>query len=61
MSGHTKKLLIKNEANAVLSLLFKSTGIDIPKNKKDLAIEKIIHTIENLIQDVQLEIWNHKS
>ena len=60
MSGHTKKHLTKNEASAVVSLLFKSTGIDVPKEKKELTVEKVIELVEEIIEEVQLESWNKK-
>lgn len=59
MSGHTKKHLTRNEASAVVSLLFKSTGVDIPKEKKDLTVDKIIELVETIIEEVQLQTWNN--
>ena len=60
MSGHMKKHLTRNEASAVVSLLFKSTGIDIPKDKKNITVEKVIELVEEIIEEVQLEAWNKK-
>ena len=59
MSGHTKKHLTRTEANAVVSLLFKSTGVDIPKDKKDLTVDKIIDLVESIIEEVQLKAWDN--
>lgn len=60
MSEHTKKHLTKKEASAVVSLLFKSTGIDVPKDKKNLTVEKVIELVEEIVEEVQLETWNKK-
>ena len=59
MSGHTKKHLTRTEANAVVSLLFKITGVDIPQDKKDLAVDKIIDLVESIIEEVQLKAWDN--
>ena len=60
MSGHTKKHLTKNEANAVVSLLFKSTGVDVPKDKKDFTVDRVIELVEKIVEEVELEAWNKK-
>jgi hypothetical protein len=60
MSGRTKKHLTKNEASAVVSLLLKSTGVFIPKDKKDLTVERVIEVVEEIIEEVELEAWDNK-
>ena len=60
MSALTKKHLTKNEASAVISLLFKSTGVEVPKDKKDFTVEKVIELVEQIVEEVQLEVWNKK-